>query len=140
MPRLLSVLPQALADLGLRPAREARRVAEPPLTWEGAPDWARDGTARRRQRPVEPTKQREHYSGKQKAHTDTNILLGNETTSTVVYLGPTEPGTTHDKKAADQAPLAYPINAMLDKETGWQGYEPAGVLTRPPNKSPKART
>jgi Helix-turn-helix of DDE superfamily endonuclease/DDE superfamily endonuclease len=137
--RLLPVLQQALADLGMQPERDARRVAGHPLTWEGAPDLAIDGTERRRQRPVEPTKQREHYSGKKKAHTDKNILLVNEITSKVVYLGPTEPGKMHDKKAADQAQLAYPINAMLDKDTGFQGYEPAGILTRQPKKSPKAR-
>ena len=76
--RLLPVLQQALADLGMRPERDARRVAEHPLTWEGAPDLAIDGTERRRQRPVDPTKQREHYSGKKKTHTDKNILLVNE--------------------------------------------------------------
>jgi hypothetical protein len=137
--RLLPVRQQALADLGMQPERDARRVAGHPLPWEGAPDLAIDGTDRRRQRPVEPTKQREHYSGKKKAHTDKNILLVHETTSKVVSLGPTEPGKTHDKQAADQAQLAYPINAMLDKETGLQGYEPAGILTRQPKKSPKAR-
>ena len=122
-PRLATSAP----DLGMQPERDARRVVGHPLTWEGAPDLAIDGTERRRQRPVEPTKQREHYSGKKKAHTDKNILLVTSTTSKVVYLGPTEPGKTHDKKAADQAQLAYPINAMLDKDTGFQGYEPAGL-------------
>src|SRR6516164_2654189 len=36
-----------------------------------------------------------------KTHTDKNLLLVNETTSKVVYLGPTTAGRTHDKKAAD---------------------------------------
>jgi len=137
--RLLPVLQQALADLGMRPERDARRVATHPLMWEGAPDVAIDGTERRRQRPVEPTKQREHYSGKKKTHTDKNILLVNETTTKVVYLGPTIAGKTHDKKAADEDQIAYPVNATLDKDTGFQGYEPAGVLTQQPKKNRKAR-
>jgi len=133
--RLLPVLQDALADLGLRPEREAHRVATSPLAWEGTPDLAIDGTERRRQRPTDPTLQQEHYSGKKKAHTDKNLLLVNETTGKVVYLGPTIPGKTHDKKAADEAALAYLTNATLDKDTGFQGYEPAGVLTRQPKKT-----
>jgi hypothetical protein len=100
---------------------------------------AMDGTARRRQRPQETTAQQAHSSGKKKTHTDKNILLVNEVTSKVVYLGPTEPGKTHDKKATDQAPIAYPSNATLDQDTGFQGYEPARILTMQPKKSHEAR-
>ncbi len=60
-------------------------------------------------------------------------------TSKVVYLGPTEAGTKHDKKAADDAAIAYPPNTILDKDTGFQGYEPEGVLTRQPQKKPRGR-
>lgn len=137
---LLPVLQRALAELGLAPEREASRVATNPLTGERAPALAIDGTERRRQRPQEPSVQRAHYSGKKKAHTDKNIVLVNEHTGKVVYLGPTVAGKTHDKKAADDAPIAYPANATLDKDTGFQGYEPAGVLTAQPKKNPAVRT
>ncbi len=138
--RLLPVLQRALAALGMAPERDASRVATSPLALEGAPDVAMDGTERRRQRPTNAAKQKEHYSGKKKAHTDKNILLVNEHTSKVVYLSPTVAGKTHDKKAADEAEIAYPTNATLDKDTGFQGYEPAGVLTQQPKKNPKARS
>jgi hypothetical protein len=137
--RLLPVLQRALAALGLSPEREASRVADSPLALEGAPELAIDGTERRRLRPQDPTRQRMHYSGKKKAHTDKNILVVNEVTGKVVYLGPTVAGKTHDKKAADEARLAYPVNGTLDKDTGFQGYEPPGVLTQQPKKSPKAK-
>jgi len=137
---LLPVLQQALADLGMRPERDARRVAGHQLTGEGTPDLAIDGTERRRQRPVDPVKQQEHYSGKKQTHTDKHLLLVNAQTGKVVYLGPTLPGKTHDKKAADAAQIAYPVNGTLDKDTGFQGYEPEGALTRQPQKSPRART
>jgi hypothetical protein len=127
-----------LADLGLRPEREAHRVAVSPWVWEGTPALALDGTERRRQRPTDSTRHKAHYSGKKKAHTDKNLLLVNETTRTVVYLGPTMPGKTHDKKAADEATLTYLTKATLDQDTGFQGYEPAGGVTRQPQKSPKA--
>ena len=49
-------------------------------------------------------------------------------------------GKKHDKKAADEEEIAYPTNATLDKDTGFQGYEPASVLTQQPKKNPKARS
>ena len=138
--RLLPVVQRALAALGHAPEREASRVADSPLALEGVPEWAIDGTERRRQRPQDPTRQQAHYSGKKKAHTDKNILLVNEGTGKVIYLGPTVAGKTHDKKAADEASIAYPVNVTLDKDTGFQGYEPPGVLTQQPKKSPKVKS
>jgi hypothetical protein len=99
---LLPVLQRALAARGMAPERDASRVATSPLALEGAPAVALDGTERRRQRPVEPTTQQEHYSGKKKTHTDKHLLLVNEHTRKVVYLGPTIAGKKHDKKAADE--------------------------------------
>lgn len=58
----------------------------------------------------------------------------------MVYLGPTVPGKTHDKRAADEASIAYPVNVTLAKDTGFQGYEPQGVLTQQPKKSPKVES
>ena len=132
---LLPVLPQVFAALGLAPERDASRGATSPLAREGAPDMASDGTERHRQRPTHAAQQQEQYSGKKKTHTDKNLLLVNEHTKKVVYLGPTVAGKTHDKKAADTAQICSPTNATLGKDTGFQGYEPAGVLTRQPKKT-----
>jgi hypothetical protein len=137
---LLPVLQRALAALGVAPERDASQVATSPLALEGAPDGVLDGTERRRQRPTDAAQQKAHYSGKKKTHTDKNLLLVNEHTTKVIYLGPTVAGKTHDKKAADAAQMCYPTNATLGKDTGFQGYEPAGVLTRQPQKSPKAES
>jgi hypothetical protein len=75
--RLLPVLQHVLADLRLRPEREARGVATSPLAWEDTPDLAIDGTERRRQRPMDPILQQEHYSGKKKTHTAPRQLWRN---------------------------------------------------------------
>ena len=139
LPHVLPVLPQALAALAMQPERAASRVAVHPLTLESAPALAIDGTERRRQRPTDAARQQDHDSGKKKAQTDKNIVLINEHTGKVVSLGPTVPGKKHDKKAADEDQSAYPINATLDKDTGLQGSEPAGLLTQQPKKPPKAR-
>lgn len=137
--RLLPVLRHTLRDIGQAPERDAQRVETSALALAGAPTLAVDGTERRRQRPRDAAHQKEHYSGKKKTHTDKNILLVNEQTGKVVYLGPTLPGKTHDKKAADEAEIAYRANTTLDKDTGFQGYEPDRVLTTQPKKSPKAK-
>jgi DDE superfamily endonuclease len=102
---------------------------------EGAPNGVIDGTERRRQCPTDAAQQKEQYSGKQKTPTDKQLVLVNAHTTKVVYLGPTVAGKTHDKKAADQAQLGYPTNATLGKDTGFQGDEPAGVLTQQPKKT-----
>src|SRR5712691_9977692 len=87
LPRLWPVLHQALRDMGQAPERDASRVATSPLALEGAPDLAIDGTERRRQRPTDAAQQQEQYSGKKKTHTDKNLLLVNENTDKVIYLG-----------------------------------------------------
>src|SRR5437016_4230871 len=133
--RLLPVLRRALVALDMAPERDASRVATSPLMLEGAPAGALDGTERRRQRPTDAAQQTAHYSGKKKAHTDKNVLLINDYTSKVVYLSVTVAGKTHDKIAAEEADLVYPVNSTLDKDTGFQGYEPAGILTQQPKKS-----
>lgn len=138
--RLLPVVRAALDQLKLLPERDGTAVVTSALAVEGTPDLALDGTERRRQRPQDPAAQKAHYSGKKKAHTDKNIVLINESTHKVVYLGPTEAGAKHDKKAADDAAIAYPAQATLDQDTGFQGYAPAGVLTRQPKKSRGAKS
>ncbi len=136
---LLPVARTALQALGMTPQRDGSQVAASALANEGTPDFALDGTERRRQRPQDATEQQEHYSGKKKTHTDKNIVLINESTGKVVYLGPTEPGTKHDKKAADEAAIVYPNNATLDQDSGFQGYAPAHVLVRQPKKKPRGQ-
>jgi DDE superfamily endonuclease len=133
--QLLPVLQHALAALGHAPECDASRLATSPLALEGVPAAAIDGTERRRQRPTDARLQQEHYSGKKKTHTDKNVLLVNETTGKVIYLGPTIAGRRHDKKAADETKMVYPTNSTLDKDTGFQGYEPECVLITQPKKA-----
>jgi len=132
---LLPILQQALAEMGMTPERDPKAVSNSLLVNESGPDLLIDGTERRRQRPKDAKRQAEHYSGKKKAHTDKNILLVNSHTRKVVYLSPTESGKNHDKKIADENGIAYPRGATLGKDTGFQGYEPPGVITFQPKKA-----
>jgi hypothetical protein len=140
MHRLLPVLQHAWRAMGQAPEREAPRVATSAMALAGAPNLAVDGTARRRQRPQDAAKHKDHDSGKQKTPTDKNILLSNAHTGKVVSLGPTLPGKTHAKKAVDATPVVSRPNTTLDTDTGLQGYEPGGVWTTPPQKSPQAKS
>lgn len=135
--RLLPVLQTALQTQGHAPARDAAQVAGHARLSDPAPQLVIDGTERRRSRPRDPAAQKAHYSGKKKTHTDKNILLVDAPGRKVIYLGATVPGTIHDKKAADRAAIRYPPHTLLDKDTGFQGYEPAGVWTRQPQKKPR---
>ena len=137
---LLPILRDTLDALGMKPERDGSRMAHHPLALEGGPDLAIDGTERRRQRPADATQQKVHYSGKKKTHTDKNLLLVNEHTRKVIYLSPTVAGHRHDKKMADEAAIVSPTNATLDKDTGFQGYEPEGVLARQPKKTARQGT
>lgn len=132
---LLPILREVLAELGLTPARDPQAVANHPLVNEPAPDVLIDGAERRRQRPKDAEQQTAHYSGKEKAHTDKNLLLANAHSKKVVYLSPTVGGQTHDKKLADEQAIADPTGAPLGKDTGFQGYEPPGVPTFQPKKA-----
>ena len=84
-------------------------------------------------------KNKPNHTVAKKAHTDKNILLSNAHTTKVVYLSHTYSGKTHDKRVADLEALNYPAHATLTKDTGFQGYEPQGVLTVQPRKKPRGK-
>jgi len=59
------------------------------------------------------------------------------TFKTLTGLRATCEGKKHDKKLADEQALRFPKGSKLWKETGLQGYEPAGVTTLQAKKKPK---
>lgn len=133
--RLLPILRDTLAALGVKPERDGHKFAQAEQHTQEPRDYIMDGTERRRQRPKNPEKQALHYSGKKKAHSDKNLVIANRHTKRVGYLSPTYAGKTHDKKIADREPIVYPRGTQLGKDTGFQGYEPRGCQTYQPKKS-----
>jgi len=123
--RLLPVLRSALEDLGVLPERDPTHFAQAQGTSGKAPRLIIDATERRRQRPKNPEKQALFYSGRKKKHCDKNVVIVNTRGKRIDYLSQTYPGKTHDKKIADEEGIAYPAEATLNKDTGFQGYEPA---------------
>ena len=132
--RLLPVLQKTLVEIGMQPEREGKKVATVIEAVEGGANLSIDASEREIQRPVKIEKQKIKYSGKKKTHIEKNVLVVNEKTSKVVYLSATAEGKKHDKKLADESQISYPANASLTKDTGFQGYEPKGVLTEQPKK------
>jgi hypothetical protein len=132
--RLLPVLQEALDDLGVCPERRASHFARSRSSSEAEPRLIIDGTERRRQRPKSPEKQALHYSGKKKTHTDKNVVVVTLPRKRIDFLSHTRAGRTHDKKIADTEGIAYPPGAVLYKDTGFQGYNPAVKETRQAKK------
>ncbi len=138
--RLLPVLRDALTTSGVMPERDGEQFVQAQRHRKESATYIIDGTERRRQRPKSPKKQTLHYSGKKKIHSDKNVIVVHTKTKRVGYLSPTHAGKTHDKKVADQAQIAYPRQAVLHKDTGFQGYEPKVKQTHQVKKSHAARS
>ncbi len=133
--RLLPILQQALDALGVLPTREPGHFARQERRHQEAGELIIDGTDRRRQRPKNQAKQALHYSGKQKTHSDKNVVVVNAKTKRVGYLSQTYAGKIHDKKIVDIEPIRYPLGTILYKDTGFQGYDPKVQQTHQPKKS-----
>jgi hypothetical protein len=137
--RLLPVLREALDELGDCPERNARHFAQSQTSSEAEPRFIIDGTERRRQRPKNPEKQALHYSGKKKTHSDKNVVIATLPRKRIDFLSPTCVGKAHDKTIAESESISYPPEAVLYKDTGFQGYEPAVKETRQAKKKAAPR-
>ena len=132
--------PQVNRVLGRELLLPARRPADLDTLLKEVPELrllVLDGVERPVRRPKDKDDQKKDYSGKKKSHRKKNLLLSSE--KRVVYLGPTSPGSVHDKKLADESGLTYPSDALVLKDTGFQGYEPPGTDTLQPKKKPRGR-
>ena len=131
---LSPVLKRALGAEKCLPERNPRNLKEVLEACE-LHDFIIDGTERERQRPSDPSEQKDCYSGKQKTYTYNNIVIVDEHEQTVEYLSQTYEGTYHDKAICDEEQYEFPENSTLQKDRGFQGYEPENVITYQPKKS-----
>lgn len=67
------------------------------------------------------------------------MLIGEFETRTIIYLSKTVEGKKHDKKIADEEQIEYPEGTVLQQDTGFQGYAPAGVSIKQPKKKPRGK-
>jgi len=134
--KLSGVLKTALADMRQLPERIPENLKKF-LKDDGADEVVIDATERRRQRPKDKEKQKTFFSGKKKAHTVKNNLVVSPEDRKVKYLSGTYEGKKHDKRICDDENMTFPEGITLGKDTGYQGYEPEGVITRQPKKKPR---
>lgn len=134
--RLTPILNTALGAEQHLPARKAAAVEQVLAACPGL-EFIIDGTERPIQRPKDPKRQRQYYSGKKKRHTVKNIVITDKRTKKVKALGRTQEGKKHDKAATDEEDYSFPDSSTLWKDTGFQGYEPDHTTTHQLKKKPR---
>jgi len=135
---LRPLLFDALSDLKMTPTRDGHKVAQI-LENLGETKCFQDVTERLINRPSDQDVQEEFYSGKKKTHTIKNNLITTEN-QFIVYLSPTEQGTVHDKKMADEEEFVFPDGIHLFQDSGYQGYQPSNVhIVQPFKKTRKEK-
>lgn len=134
--RLSGVLQEALKRQGYGPARLPAEMLER-LADEELQAFGIDGTERRINRPQDDERQRQHYSGKKKAHTLKNNLVVGLEDRQIKYLSDTHEGKKHDKKLCDEDGIRTPDGSVLYRDSGFQGHAMAGVTIYQPKKKPR---
>ncbi len=135
--RLTKILNQALGEEQHLPERNPRKLEEV-LADCSELEFIIDGTERPINRPQEPVKRKEYYSGKKKRTTvKNNLITERRQGGKVKYLSRTVEGKKHDKKLADEEGHQFPPGSKLWQDTGFQGYKPENVSTSQPKKKPR---
>lgn len=137
----LPVLERALGREVVLPVRKIESIEEFMRLFPNVKDVFIDGTERSIQRPKDPEKQKQNYSGKKKRHTRKNLVMSDRK-KRILLLGDTHEGKRHDKKACDQEAIVDPlppddVTAWLD--CGFQGIgrDHPRVKIKIPKKKPK---
>jgi hypothetical protein len=136
--RLTPIVNRALGDQLQLPARRPAELREVLTTCPGL-EFIIDGTERPIRRPQDSQRRREDYSGKKKRPTKTNIVITDKSTGKIKGLGETHAGSKHDKACIDAEGYAFPEGSTLYKDSGFQGYEPEGVVTYQPKRKPRGK-
>lgn len=132
---LLSVLDTTLHKMGLQPCRDGMALATMLADHKTKVFWY-DGTERNIQRNTDHDVQEDDYSGKNHGHHAKNLTLCDQT-QYILYLSPSEDGSTHDKSMADKYPISLPPGSVLKQDLGFVGHAPEGVIIEQPFKKPK---
>lgn len=130
------ILRETLKRMDYLPARLSEDMARI-LAEEEPQDLAIDGTEREIERSKDAERQKRFFSGKNKTHTVSNIIVCGLLDQQVKYLSLTHEGKKHDKKIVDQEKIKVPAGSDLYQDTGFQGFTISGVNHHQPKKKPK---
>lgn len=138
--RLLPVLETTLGKKQVLPLRKLSRLEEFIDRFPEVKEVIIDGTERPVQRPQDPERQKEHYSGKKKRHTRKHIT-GSTRKKRVILLTKARAGTVHDKRQLAEAEIIehIPDAVRVEGDLGFQGLQNEFVNVHLPHKKPKGQ-
>lgn len=138
--RLLPVLETALGKKQALPERKINSIGEFLEKFPEVKEVIIDGTERPVQRPKDPEKQTEHYSGKKKRHTRKHTT-GSTRKKRVILLSKARPGKVHDKRQLDEEEWIenIPDEVAIEGDLGFQGLQNEFVNVHLPHKKPRGK-
>lgn len=138
--RLLPILETALRHKQVLPVRKLSSIEEFIEQFPDVKEVIVDGTERPIQRPKDPERQKEHYSGKKKRHTRKHITVSTRK-KRVIILTKARPGTVHDKRQLAESEIveAIPDEVSIEGDLGFQGLQNEFVNIQLPHKKPKGK-
>jgi hypothetical protein len=138
--RLLPILERALGFKQALPERKLRSVEEFLTRFPEVKAVIFDGTERPVQRPKDPEKQKEHYSGKKKRHTRKHIT-GSTRKKRIILLTKARAGKIHDKRQLDEENLVenIPETVPIEGDLGFQGLQNEFENIHLPHKKPRGK-
>ena len=119
---LTRVLKKTLGREIVLPERKIRSVEEFLEKFPDIKDILIDGTERKIQRPKDKKRQTKLYSGKKKANTRKNIVIGDER-KRILVLSPTKSGRRHDMRILQKMELRLPPQIGKIVDTGFVGLD-----------------
>jgi hypothetical protein len=140
MHRLQGVLETALGKKMMLPERKIESIEQFLERFPEVKEVILDGTERPVQRPKDPQKQKEHYSGKKRRHTRKHITVSTRK-KRVIVLTHARAGTVHDKRQLDEAAMVehIPDEVALMGDLGFQGLQNEFVNVHLPHKKPRGK-
>lgn len=138
--RLQGILETALGKKMVLPERKIESIEQFLVRFPDVKEIIMDGTERPVQRPQDPQKQKDCYSGKKRRHTRKHIT-GSTRTKRVIVLTKARDGKIHDKRQLDEEAVVehIPDAVSLEGDLGFQGLQNEFVNVRLPHKKPKGK-
>jgi DDE superfamily endonuclease/Helix-turn-helix of DDE superfamily endonuclease len=138
MHRLQPILEDALATKMVLPVRKLNSIEEFIERFPAVKEVMIDGTERPIQRPNEPERQKQNYSGKKKRHTRKH-LAAVAPNKEVLVLTIAREGKLHDQRFHDEDDIigSIPDEIPVLVDSGFQGVQKQYVNIELPHKKPK---
>jgi DDE superfamily endonuclease/Helix-turn-helix of DDE superfamily endonuclease len=138
MHRLQPVLEAALGKEMVLPERKLRNIETFIEQFPGVERVMIDGTERPIQRPQDPEKQTQNYSGKKRRHTRKHIAAVDQT-KRVLVLSHAREGRLHDKRFEAEEEIAFhiPEQIPIEVDLGFLGLASEYDNIRIPHKKPR---